>query len=83
MEDQDLLQRIVVDPDVVVGKPVICGTRLTVDYILNLFAHGATMGEVLREYGGLTEEDVRACFLFATRALEDTKFMPLAAEGAR
>jgi uncharacterized protein (DUF433 family) len=80
MKDEQLLERIVLDPKVMVGKPVIRGTRLTVDYVLNLLAHGATEQEILEEYKGLTEEDIRACFLFATKALKDTDFMPLAAE---
>jgi uncharacterized protein (DUF433 family) len=80
MKDDQLLERIVLDPKVMVGKPVIRGTRLTVDYVLNLLAHGATEQEILEEYKGLTEEDIRACFLFATKALKDTDFMPLAAE---
>lgn len=78
MKDEQLLQRIVFDPKVMVGKPVIRGTRLTVDFILNLLAHGATEKEILEEYKGLTKEDIRACFLFATRTLKDTDFMPLA-----
>jgi uncharacterized protein (DUF433 family) len=65
-----------------VGKPVIRGTRLTVEHILNLLAHGTTAEEVLAEYGGLTHEDIQACILFATRSLEDTTFMPLPAETA-
>ena len=77
MKDEQLLQRIVLDPKVMVGKPVIRGTRLTVDFILNLLAHGATEKEILEEYKGLTKEDIRACFLFATRTLKDTDFMPL------
>ncbi|MBL7177613.1 MAG: DUF433 domain-containing protein [Desulfobacteraceae bacterium] len=80
MKDEQLLGRIVLDPKVMVGKPVIRGTRLTVDFILNLLAHGATEKEILTEYKGLTEEDIRACFLFATKALKDTDFMPLVAE---
>jgi len=80
MKDEQLLERIVMKPKVMVGKPVIRGTRLTVDFILNLLAHGATEKEVLEEYKGLTEEDIRACFLFATKALKNTDFMPLAAE---
>jgi uncharacterized protein (DUF433 family) len=80
MKDDQLLERIVLNPKVMVGKPVIRGTRLTVDYVLNLLAHGATAQEILEEYKGLTEEDIRACFLFATKALKDTEFMPLAAE---
>ena len=80
MKDEQLLERIVMNPKVMVGKPVIRGTRLTVDFILNLLAHGAKEKEVLEEYKGLTEEDIRACFLFATKALKNTDFMPLAAE---
>ena len=80
MTDQDLLNRIVVNPQVMAGKPVIKGTRLTVEFILNLLAHGATVEDVLAEYDGLTQEDIQACLLFATRSLEDTSFVPLAAE---
>jgi len=80
MKDDQLLERIVLDPKVMVGKPVIRGTRLTVDYVLNLLAHGETEQKILEEYKGLTEEDIRACFLFATKALKDTGFMPLAAD---
>lgn len=78
MEDQQLLERITMNPTVMVGKPTIRGTRLTVEYILNLLAHGATVNEVLGEYRGLTQEDIRACLLFATKSLENTAFMPLA-----
>ena len=82
MNDQQLLDRITVNPKVMVGKPVIRGTRLTVEYILGLFAHGATTEEVLNEYKGLTVEDIQACFLFATKSLESTTFMPLPSEAA-
>ena len=82
MEDRELLQRIVLDPKVMVGKPVVKGTRFTVEYILNLLAHGATSEEILAEYNGLTQEDIRACLLFATKSLEDATFLPLAAETA-
>ena len=78
MNDEQLLQRIVVDPTVMTGKPVIRGTRLTVDYILNCLAHGGTEGEILAEYESLTKEDIQACLLFATKALNDTDFLPLA-----
>ncbi len=82
MTDQQLLERITLNPQVMIGKPVIKGTRLTVEYILNLLAHGATREEILREYKGLTPEDIQACILFATKALETTAFMPLALEPA-
>jgi uncharacterized protein (DUF433 family) len=79
MEDQRLLQRITLNPEVMAGKPIIQGTRLTVEYILNLLAHGATIEEILTEYQGLEAEDIQACFLFATKSLADTAFMPLSA----
>ena len=82
MKDEDLLAKITIDPKVMVGKPVIKGTRLTVDFILNLLAHGATAAEITQEYEGLTEEDIQACFLFATRTLEDASFVPLEMEHA-
>ncbi|MEN6333136.1 MAG: DUF433 domain-containing protein [Phycisphaerales bacterium] len=78
MTDKQLLERIVADPAVMVGKPVIRGTRLTVDYILNCLAHGANEAEILGEYEGLTREDIQACLLFATKALEATDFLPAA-----
>jgi len=80
MKDQELLERITINPKVMVGKPVIRGTRLTVEYILNLLAHGATVTEIVSEYKGLTKEDIQACILFATKSLENTTFMPLAVE---
>jgi uncharacterized protein (DUF433 family) len=82
MTDQQLLERIVINPKVMVGKPVIRGTRLTAEYILNLLAHGATVREILEEYESLTQEDIQACFLFATKSLESTTFMPLTVEAA-
>ena len=81
-KDQELLERITVNPKVMVGKPVIKGTRLTVEYILNLLAHGATVVEIISEYKGLTQDDIQACILFATKSLESTTFMQLAAEKA-
>ena len=80
MDDTALLERIVSNPKVMAGKPVIKGTRLTVEHILNLKAHGAAEEEVLAEYPGLSLEDIRACYLFAGRSLESMQFMPLTSE---
>lgn len=77
MNEQALLQRISCDPRVVVGKPVIRGTRLTVEFILNLLAHGSTVPEILDEYDGLAPDDIQACLLFASQSLGNTTFMPL------
>lgn len=69
MSDQQLLERITSDAGVMVGKPVIKGTRLTVEYVLNLLAHGSTIDDILAEYRGLSTEDIRACLLFASQSL--------------
>lgn len=82
MNDHALLSRISVDPKIRVGKLVIKGTRLTVEYILNLLAHGTSVEEIIEEYDGLTQEDIQACLLFASRSLENTAFMPLVVEMA-
>lgn len=80
MNDQLLLERITLNPKIMVGKPVIRGTRLTVEFILSLLAHGATVSEILEEYIGLTPEDIQACLLFAGKSLSRTEFMPLVME---
>jgi uncharacterized protein (DUF433 family) len=82
MADQELLNRITTNPKVMTGKPVIRGTRLTVEYILNLLAHDTTMADILAEYEGLVEADIKACLLFASRSLESASFMPIAMETA-
>lgn len=63
MNEQQLLERITTNHEIMVGKPIIKGTRLTVEYILNLLANGATEIEILEEYQGLTSEDIKACLL--------------------
>jgi uncharacterized protein (DUF433 family) len=80
MTDEQLLEKIAVHPTVMAGRPVVRGTRLTVEYILNLLAYGASVEDILKEYEGLTVQDVQACLLFATKFMEDTAFMPLSME---
>lgn len=57
--------RIVVDPEILAGKPVIRGTRLAVEFVIGLLAQGWSEAEVLRNYPGLTSEDVQACLSYA------------------
>ena len=64
------------------GKPVIRGTRLAVEYILGLLAHGTAMEEILEEYPGLVRDDIYACLLFASKTLQDASFIPIEAEAA-
>ena len=79
MDDSQLIDRISLNPQVMVGKPVIRGTRLTVEYILNLLGHGESIANILDEYPGLAVEDIQACLLFASRSLETTDFLLLTA----
>ena len=62
----DLLKRIHVDPKIMVGKPVIRGTRITVEHIMNGLAVGMTPAEIVEQYSpSLTEEDIRAACAYA------------------
>jgi uncharacterized protein (DUF433 family) len=72
MTDEALLQRITSAPGVLAGKPVVAGTRLSVEFIVNLLAHGASEQEILAEYPRLLPEDIQACLLFAARSLQHT-----------
>jgi uncharacterized protein (DUF433 family) len=74
-------ERIVVDPKILVGKPVIKGTRLAVEFIVDLLAQGWTEAEILRNYPGLTHEDVTACLNYASSLLKAERVYPLAIEG--
>lgn len=64
MDDQTLLKRITTNSSVLTGKPIIKGTRLSVEFILNLLSHGATPSEILNEYKGIEVEDIHACLIF-------------------
>ncbi len=80
MTEDELLDRISVNPRIMAGKPVIWGTRLAVEYILGLLAHGTAMEEILEEYPGLVRDDIYACLLFASKTLQDASFIPIEAE---
>jgi uncharacterized protein (DUF433 family) len=83
LKKNTLLKRIIIDPNIMTGKPIIAGTRLTVQYILGLLAQGMTIPEIIEEYKGLTEQDIFACLAFATEALDYTTFAPLSREEIR
>lgn len=72
-------ERIVVDPEVLAGKPVIRGTRLAVEFILELLAAGQSENELLTNYPGLTREDVLACLSYAAYLAHEYKGYPIPA----
>ncbi len=69
--------RITVDPKVLVGKPVIRGTRLAVEFLVELLAEGWSHDDVLRNYPQLTEEDIHAALHYATERLKLERVYPL------
>ena len=70
-------ERIVVDPAILVGKPVVRGTRLSVELIVDLLAQGWSEADVLRSYPRLTADDVHACLKYASAVMRSEKVYPL------
>ena len=68
--------RIVSDKDVLLGKPTIKGTRLSVDFLLERLADGWTETDLLESYPRLTHEDIKAMFAYASESLKDGLFVP-------
>jgi uncharacterized protein (DUF433 family) len=75
--ERDYLDRIEINEAVLVGKPVIKGTRLSVEFVLGLLAHGMTTQDLIAEYPGLVQEDILACLSFAAQAMGDSVFLNL------
>lgn len=65
--------RIILDPAILVGKPIIRGTRIAVEFIIDLLAQGWSTDEILRNYPGLSLEDIQACLGYASTALKAEK----------
>ncbi len=74
---EQLLKRISVDAKVMVGKPVIRGTRIPVELILRMLAQGIPEGEILREHPRLQAEDIRAALAYAAEVLAHEDVLPL------
>jgi len=72
-------ERIVVDPNVLAGKPVVKGTRIAVEFILDLLANGWPESEILQNYPRLTHDDIQACLSYATALIKSEKVYPIKA----
>jgi uncharacterized protein (DUF433 family) len=70
--------RIALDPDVLAGKPVIRGTRLSVEFVIGLLAAGWSEAQIVANYPGVTHEDILACLSYARDALNSEKVFPSA-----
>ncbi|MBI3695419.1 MAG: DUF433 domain-containing protein [Acidobacteria bacterium] len=69
--------RISVDPKILVGKPVVKGTRIAVELVVDLMAQGWTQEQILDSYPNLTAEDIRACLAYASEVLHAERVYPL------
>lgn len=65
--------RITLDPKILVGKPIIKGTRISVEFVVDLLGRGWTTEQVLREYDHLKPEDVQACLAYASDILKSER----------
>jgi uncharacterized protein (DUF433 family) len=72
-------ERIIVDPEILAGKPVIRGTRIAVELVLELLAAGQPEQEILANYPGLTREDVLACLSYASYLAHEYRAYPISA----
>jgi len=72
-------ERISLDPEVLVGKPVIRGTRIAVELVVDLLAQGWSEQQIADSYPGITREDIRACLRYAAEVLKSERVYPLSA----
>jgi uncharacterized protein (DUF433 family) len=70
-------ERITVNPDVLVGKPTIKGTRISVEFVVDLLGRGWTTEQILHEYDHLTRDDIQACLAYASELLKAERVYPL------
>lgn len=76
MEERALLDRIVVNPAIFGGKPIIRGHRLAVEHVLSMMVAGGTVEDILEGYEWLEPEDIQACMLYAYKAVADERYVP-------
>jgi uncharacterized protein (DUF433 family) len=75
------MKKIVSNPAILGGKPIIKGTRLSVDFILQLLASGTSYDEILGDYPHITFEDIQACLEFAARSLKNDIYLEVERAG--
>jgi uncharacterized protein (DUF433 family) len=80
MDEQQLLKRITVRPEIFGGKPIIRGRRLAVEHVLGMLAAGDTTESILASYPWLEREDIQACLVYARRIAANERIEPLSIE---
>jgi uncharacterized protein (DUF433 family) len=69
-------ERIALDPAILTGKPTIKGTRIAVEFVVDLLARGWSQDDILREYDHLTVDDIQACLAYASEMLQSERVYP-------
>ena len=73
----NMKERIVVNPKIMVGKPIIRGTRIPVDAILKRLADGMSISDILEEYPNITEEDIKAALIYVSEVIAGEQIIPM------
>lgn len=81
MDEQALITRITMDPQIFGGKPIIRGRRLAVEHVLSMLAAGDSAETILKGYPWLEPEDIQACLLYARRLVGHEYFEPFLKTG--
>jgi len=69
--------RIIVDPNILLGKPVIHGSRISVEFVIGLLAQGWKYEDITKNYPRITQDDIIACLKYASEVLESEKVFPI------
>ena len=77
MPDQALNERIVIDPAILVGKPIIRGTRIAVEFVIELLGEGWSQEQILSNYPHLRAEDITACLRYAGSMMKQERVYPI------
>lgn len=80
MDENKLLERITINPEIFGGKPIIRGRRLAVEHVLGMLAAGDTADSILEGYPWLERADVQACLVYARRIMANERIEPLTIE---
>jgi len=82
MDETALLNRIMIDPKIFGGKPIIRGRRLAVEHVLSMLAAGDTEETILQGYPWLERDDILACLVYASRLVSHERVESLILESA-
>ena len=75
--EEELLERIVINPKIMSGKPIVKGPRITVEQVLKMLAQGLTTKEILKDYPHLSKEDIAAVLLYAAKVAGEEEIYPV------